>query len=78
MTGSKNYILNYTAKDRLKPLQTIYTDRFVQSMRHENYSKGIGYSINDFILECLEINPVMIERGKEIAKEIKAYLDVLG
>jgi len=24
---------------------------------------------NDFVLECLEINPVMLERGKQIAKE---------
>ncbi|MDP2395082.1 MAG: glycosyltransferase [Methylococcaceae bacterium] len=29
----------------------------------------VNSGFNDFILECLEINPVMLDRGKEIAKE---------
>ena len=29
----------------------------------------VNAGFNNFILECLEINPVMLERGKEIAKE---------
>ena len=29
----------------------------------------IAAGLRDFILECLEINPVMIDRGKQIAKE---------
>jgi SAM-dependent methyltransferase len=31
--------------------------------------KFVNAGFYDFIFECLEINPVMIERGKEIAKE---------